>query len=146
MTENIPPWVLDVHVACTLFLTGLIWIVQLVHYPSFRFINPDSKIFISFTNFHVNRISLIVAPAMLGELLSACLLFYLAAVPNHLSLFNLFTIGAIWLSTLLLSIPCHAKLSQGYDLEVIKRLVVSNWPRTLLWSLRAVTLIVWLRF
>jgi hypothetical protein len=47
-------------------LLSLIWIVQLVHYPSFQFI--DANRFISFQHFHMQSITYVVAPLMFLEL------------------------------------------------------------------------------
>lgn len=40
--------------ATSIFLCGLIWVIQLVHYPSFHFVE-DSR-FIDFQAFHTQRI------------------------------------------------------------------------------------------
>ena len=50
-----------------LLLTGLIWTVQLVHYPSFQFIEKDS--FVEFEKFHQRKISILVIPLMILEVL-----------------------------------------------------------------------------
>ena len=36
-----PLWVLLAHVAATLYLVGLIWVVQGVHYPLFARVGPE---------------------------------------------------------------------------------------------------------
>ena len=48
------------------FNTGLIWIVQLVHYPGFLRISPET--YTSYQQFHMRAISFIVAPSMVLEL------------------------------------------------------------------------------
>ena len=48
-------------------MTGLIWTIQLVHYPTFDHVADDH--FADFAKFHASRISLIVLPAMIVELL-----------------------------------------------------------------------------
>ena len=56
-------------------------------------------------------------------------------------------IGAILLAvalgcTVLLSVPLHAKMATNPDAQVGKKLVATNWPRTIAWSLRAVVCVV----
>ena len=63
------------HIVSTSLMVGVIWVMQLVHYPSFNFINlKDYK---SFQEFHMKRISLIVIPIMTIELTSGILIFWI---------------------------------------------------------------------
>jgi len=39
-------------------------------------------------------------------------------------------------STLFLSVPLHAKMALAHDDETGRKLVVTNWPRTIAWSAR----------
>jgi hypothetical protein len=48
----------------------------------------------------------------------------------------------VWLSTLLLQIPQHRKLARGFDSDAHRRLVTTNWYRTLAWSARSVIALV----
>ena len=54
------------HFAVSWALFGLIWTVQLVHYPAFRYIQEGQ--FTAFQHFHMQGITLIVLPLMLAEL------------------------------------------------------------------------------
>lgn len=129
---------LNIQTLCCALLTGLIWVIQLVHYPSFAYVEPTR--FKRFEMFHAVRISLIVIPLMVLELLSAILIFgYEQAEPGLLILADTALI-LIWLSTLCLSVPAHYKLSKGWNEKAFTWLVKSNWPRTILWSLRLVIL------
>ena len=126
------------HLATTFFMTGLIWVVQLVHYPSFLFV-PEKK-FAEFVGFHGSRITWIVLPVMLLELGTAVAL-ELASSRLHLWSFNLVALLLIWLCTIGLSIPCHRRLAAGWDEALVKRLIATNWPRTILWTLRSFLII-----
>lgn len=140
--QNISSNLLLIQAFCCFSLTGLIWVVQLVHYPSFAFVEPSQ--FQAFTKFHGARISIIVLPLMCLELLTAFLLMYgQLEVPQFSKLFiiNFFGVLLIWASTFLLSVPIHAKLESGFDLNQIKFLVMTNWPRTIFWSLRSMLLL-----
>lgn len=125
------------HLALTWLMVGVIWIVQLVQYPLFKLVPPTSLP--AFAQAHASGISLLVAPAMLLEVASGLALLWL--VPKGLGLtfwlwVGMVLLAGIWLATALLSVPCHQQLAVGYDVNVIERLVATNWVRTLLWSLR----------
>ena len=122
--------IFNVHLWCSIFMTGLIWIVQLVHYPSFRFVSSSD--FVDFEKFHTSSISLIVLPVMLLELVTG--VWICAFEMNLVYLINLIALGGIWLTTFLLSVPCHTKLGVGKDMQTIDKLVKTNWIRTILWS------------
>lgn len=111
--------------------------VQLVHYPSFLFV--DVLNFKKFHTFHSNRISWIVAPVMLLELLTAYFLVYYDS-RNFLNWIGLALIVLIFALTAFVSVPQHNKLSCSHDEAVIRQLIASNWYRTALWSVRFVLL------
>ena len=119
------------NLAVSFALVGLIWTIQLVHYPSFTYVADDC--FRQFERFHARAISFIVMPLMIIELILAIVLSFLSMF-NPLILTSLCIVLLIWGSTFLLSVPCHNKLAHGKDLAVIKRLVLTNWIRTILWS------------
>lgn len=121
-------------------MTGLIWLVQLVHYPAFAKISD--KDFLSFHMEHSQRITYIVGPTMLVELLTAAVLLQKWPQSKFLWI-NLMGVILIWLSTALLSIPLHNSLATLKDVVVINKLVLTNWPRTLLWSARLIALVVY---
>ncbi len=123
-----------------LAMAGLILIVQFVHYPAFSFVEEAQ--FKKFAIFHGVRISFIVIPLMITELASGFALFYFFS--SWVWTFNLALIGLIWLSTALLSVPCHAKLEKSKDIQIIRRLVETNWPRTVLWVGRSLFFLVYL--
>ena len=81
-------------------MTGLIWTIQLVHYPTFDHVADDH--FADFAKFHASRISLIVLPAMIVELFTAFMMLKLYSW----SQLNIISILIIWASTFFLSVPC----------------------------------------
>ncbi|MFZ8932312.1 MAG: hypothetical protein ACO20H_10435 [Bacteriovoracaceae bacterium] len=119
-------------------MTGLIWLIQLVHYPSFHFISTEN--FKRFQEFHMRRISFIVIPVMLVEITTAIILFNNDS--SFYLLLNLLLNTLTFASTYLLSVPIHNKLTQGKDINMIKKLIFTNWPRTVFWSLRSLLLIL----
>jgi hypothetical protein len=88
----------------------------------------------------MRRITPIVMSAMVIELVSAIFLFYLNNNLHYLYL--LILTGLIWLNTFLWNIPIHNKLTKQYDLKNIKKLIISNYPRTILWSMKIYIIIV----
>ena len=50
----------------------------------------------------------------------------------------MFLVFVVWLSTFALQVPIHNRLKIRKDEILIRRLVVSNWIRTLAWSFKAV--------
>lgn len=124
----------SIHWACCLMLTGLIWVIQLVHYPSFLWIDPSK--FVKFTEFHGKRISLIVIPLMVIELATAVLLCF--EMNSFVWRLNLGGVLLIWASTFFISVPLHIKLDKERHEPTIKRLIITNWPRTVLWTARSI--------
>jgi hypothetical protein len=114
---------IELIVSASLFI--LIWMIQILHYPSFLFV--DRTIFADFENFHANRISWIVIPLMLTEA-------GIAIVNGRPIVLGI--VCLIWLSTFLLQVPCHNKLRAGFHEETILRLISTNWIRTILWSIK----------
>ena len=124
-------------IACTLML-GVIWIVQLVHYPAFEFIelNKSQK----FHSMHSQNITVVVAPLMLTEFVTSVLLLY-GNGHSWLLILNFFGVLAIWANTFLVMVPIHDKLAVSHDTHLARRLVTMNWFRTLIWSMRWLILI-----
>lgn len=125
-----------VHAAATLAMVGLIWFVQVVHYPLFEL--ASERRFERFSAEHQRRTGLVVAPLMLAELGAAGLL--LVAPPEGvgpgLPRLGVGLLAVIWLSTAVLQIPLHRRLTAAMDPTAIRRLVASNWVRTVAWSAR----------
>jgi hypothetical protein len=129
-----------IHLASTLFMTGLIWFVQVVHYPLLGVVGQDG--FVRCQAFHLDRTTYVVGPPMLAELLSGLLLYWLTG-RDRLLLLSLLLLGIIWLSTAFLQVPRHNVLAQGFDSGAHEFLVRSNWIRTVAWSLRAMLVMMW---
>jgi len=95
--------------------------------------------FLAFHQHHTRSITFIVMPLMLGEL---GLTFYLAQQQKWalIWLIPLILVLLIWLSTFLIQVPLHNQLGIGQDSSLIKRLVQTNWIRTILWTIKAIWL------
>jgi hypothetical protein len=129
---------LAVHLLATAAMTGLIWFVQIVHYPLFARVGTDG--FATYADQHQRRTSFVVGPFMATEGVTALWLF--ARPPGDLGrivpFVALAVLGLVLASTVLLQVPAHAQLSVGHDVAVVRRLVRTNWVRTIGWSVRSV--------
>ncbi len=121
------------------FMTGLIWLIQLVHYPSFEFV--DKNQFSYFHEFHSKKITFIVAPVMFIELVTA---FLLCFTPEKIFVGNFILVIILWALTGLVSVPIHNRLAAKYDLKNIKLLVSTNWFRTIIWNFRSILILLFM--
>ena len=120
------------HAAVSLSLATVLWTVQLIIYPAFRFIDPS--LFHKWHYRYTGAVTWIVAPLMFlqlggvaGRLLAlpkADALWYLEAALTALA----------WAVTVLISVPLHSLLQKERDEAAMRRLVRTNWLRTLAWS------------
>ena len=130
---------LGLHYFCCSFMTGLIWIVQLVHYPTFKYL--DRTKFGEYEKFHGRKITYLVAPVMLFELASGLFLFYQwKNVYFWPMLINIILLGLIWIVTLFISKRYHQKILKRFDLNLLHKLIRINWIRTIIWSIRCLIL------
>jgi hypothetical protein len=129
---------LTIHLLATAAMVGLIWFVQVVHYPLFASVGPGG--FAEYEQLHQRRTSLVVGPLMAAE--GATAVGLALAPPDGLSrilpLLGLAVLGVIHASTVWLQVPQHAALASGYDPARVSRLVRTNWVRTVGWSIRGI--------
>jgi hypothetical protein len=136
-------YVLLAQAAATLFMVGLIWMVQVVHYPLFD--RVERADFPRFAADHQWLTTWVVAPPMLVELLTALYLLWHCpeAVPAWTAWLGGGLVVLLWLATILAQVPQHNILAQGFNEAAYRALVDSNWVRTIAWSLRGV-LVLWM--
>jgi len=136
------PTILLLHAAATWYMVGLIWFVQLVHYPLFGAVGAGG--FRDYAREHQRRTTWVVGPPMLTELATGgwLTLHPPAGVGRAPFVVGLALLAAIWLSTALLQVPRHGVLAEGYEARVHRTLVTTNWVRTVGWSLRG-ALVLW---
>lgn len=133
--------VFGLHLAATVAMAGVLWFVQLVHYPLLARVAPDA--FAAFEREGVRRTTWVVGPLMLVEAASGLAL--VVAAPAWLPRAALGLDLALWLvhtvSTALVQVPLHGRLERGFDAAAHARLVRTNWGRTAAWSARAALLV-----
>ena len=130
-----PLLVAIVHASATWFMTGLIWFVQVVHYPLMADVGTDR--WCEYERRHMRLTTIVVGPIMLIEALTAAMLVTLGVSPV-LGWIGGVLLLIVWILTFAVQVPAHARLERGFDAATHRRLVCSNWGRTLIWSLRAI--------
>lgn len=135
--------ILIANFAATFFLVGLIWMVQIVHYPLFDDVGEQN--YVRYQERHQTNISFIVGPVMLIELATAILMVWcsLERIDKSLVYVGLALVILIWLSTAFIQVPCHEKLVRGFDPAAYRWLVNSNWIRTIAWTARG-GIVIWM--
>ncbi len=113
-------------------LLVLIWLVQLIIYPGFRYTRQED--FVPWHQKYTFLITLIVSPLMLGQ--ATLVILQLYTTPSPAVIASALLILLIWLSTFLQAVPTHNLLAQGHNtVELVEKLVTVNWTRTILWTL-----------
>jgi hypothetical protein len=120
----------------TALMTGIIWFVQIVHYPLFGKVTAGG--FTDYEQSHTVRTGVVVAPLMILELATTASLPLLrtplAFTPIYLAALGCLVV--IWASTFLIQVPLHGLLEKRHNPVTIRQLVATNWIRTVLWSVR----------
>jgi hypothetical protein len=123
-----------VELVTALFMTGLIWFVQVVHYPLLARVGSEST---AYQIAHMKRTTGVVAVPMLAELTSGVVLAALGTGPAWQRWPATVLLAVVWLATLTLLVPAHDALARGFDGRIHRRLVAANWLRTVAWTLRS---------
>lgn len=137
--------VLAVAIAATWGMVGVIWVIQIVHYPIFDAIEQggDGSAWIAFGERHRASISYVVGPFMLLE--GATGLWIVADPPGDatrvLPLVALALMAVAYGVTAIVSVPYHERLTHRFDAEALRGLIRTNWWRTAAWTLRGVVLV-----
>lgn len=131
--------------AGAVFMAGVIWTVQGVHYALFPQVGAAG--WNQYHAAHTRRMTGVVLPPMVLELGASGLLAFLAPSPfsapvPHALLWLGFGLALLtWIVTAFVSVPLHARLGQGWDADTAARLLRTNWLRTALWSAHALLLL-----
>lgn len=111
-------------------LVVLIWMVQLIIYPSFKY---HDKNLVKWHNKYTQRIAIIVIPLMLYQLVFALIL----SITNFtlINIFYTLIVFILWLITFLIFVPLHNKISNNnHSTKDLQQLISKNWFRTFLWT------------
>ena len=109
----------------------VLWLVQLVIYPSF--LRVDSRDLLAWHKAYTFRVSFVILPLMFGQLVLAILSVTEGpSIPEWLAF--AFTL-VCWMLTFFVSVPLHRKIEQNdITRETRQILIMTNGPRTILWS------------
>ena len=126
---------MEIEILNLLFDSGLlvlIWMIQLIVYPSFLYYNKEALV--SWHRKYTLRLAIIVIPLMFGQLLLTCWQWY--QLQTLETTVRLLLVIAVWISTFVQFVPIHTKITQGRATNLhLKQLVHRNWLRTTLWTL-----------
>jgi len=135
-------WAFLVTLAFTLYMTGMIWSMQVFEYPLFARVGRQE--FPAYHAAHNRRLPVFVILPSLLAFASAVVLFWIR--PASVPLWSVALVVALDLAVLVSTVawqaPLHARLDrEGFSAEVISTLVRSNWIRTVLWTINALFLL-----
>ncbi len=130
--------------ASTFYLIGLIWVIQLLHYPLFEKVGESA--FELYHAEHTERIVLALSLPVLVSLGSSLLLLVVRppGIADWMVWLNLSLNLLFWIVTATIQIPLHTTLSAGFKTTVIRALVDSNWWRTSIWTVEGFLLLIML--
>lgn len=135
--------VLLLHVFATFFMTGISWIMSLIHYPTYYVI--DKKEFTDFEKKHIQYTSYLTFPGLLLETMTGIwLLFHYAYADAPLLYYSLALIVFNFIATFGWFVPLHFKLTKQYNEDKVKRLNQTHWLRTISWTVRSFCIFMYL--
>lgn len=133
-------WVV-VHIAATWAMVGVIWTIQLLQYPQMARVPSDA--FAAYEESHQRRVVGVLALfAPLEVVSAAAIAISVDEVPAWLSVGAGALLAAIWIATGAFYAPIHGRLAERWDAGLHARLVVTNWLRTIAWTVRGVAALV----
>jgi len=144
--DQLVPLIPFAHAGMTWFMVGLIWFVQIVHYPLMGKVSASG--FPEYSAGHQRRTTWIVAPAMIAEAGCAIVLAWFPqgySADSPVQWVGLGLLVLVWTSTFAIQVPLHSRLSTDFDENVWRRLVNTNWVRTIGWTGRGITALLMLR-
>lgn len=113
-------------------LVILIWMTQLVVYPSFTYFSENDLL--KWHEKYTTAVSIIVMPLMLGQLATHS--YLISQQFNALRGVALLLVLLTWVNTFFFAVPLHNSISEGKEvIGAARSLVNVNWYRTVLWSL-----------
>ena len=125
---------LIIHAVASIWMTSLIWIIQLVHYPFFNYVDQNKQRLAA--NFHTSRIFWCVFPAMIIEVFTLFLYLIQKTTVTGLDIIIASLLFIIWACTFFIQVPQHQAMATGYAQSLVNNLVKYNWIRTTCWTIK----------
>jgi hypothetical protein len=131
-----------INLLSTVLIAGIMWFVQLVHYPLFNAI--PARNLINYGYYHTRKISGIIKPLFIVDFTTLLLLLILLGsnLSTNLMMVNIVIFIITVILTQIVFIPIHQKLSKSPNSQTISQLIRLNWIRTLIWSLKVVFMLI----
>ena len=132
------PHLLLLNFAAAAYLTGVVWVIQLVTYPALMLVGKTE--FARYHAAHTRGMGWVVGAPMVAELALASWLAWTAyaAWGVGAALGQLALVLVVWAVTFFIAVPFHNRLeADGYNYIALDGLVRTNWLRTLAWTARA---------
>lgn len=131
--------------ACSsLYLTGIIWYVQIAHYPLFPI--TGKELFGLYETSLITRTAVATAPIMVLELVGGIWLLFVEVpeISFTLRIVGFVLIALLWLITGFVQLPLHANLTMGFNERLFQLVITTNWIRVILWSTRTAVVVMML--
>ena len=134
-------WAFLITLAFTLYMTVMIWSMQILEYPLFALVGPQE--FPAYHTRHNRGLLFVIVPSILAFVSAVALI---VVRPSPIPLWSSITVAVLDLVIIAYTVareaPLHARLDRGgYSSAVINDLVHGNWVRTLLWTANALILL-----
>lgn len=125
---------IEVHrLAIDFGLMVLIWMVQLLIYPGFEFLNKDT--FHSWHRKYARNMTFIVAPLMFTQVFMVIYYFYYYPQQFLPNVIYASLVALTWITTFIIFIPLHKKLdNEPHNVKTCCKLTQRNWIRVFLWT------------
>ncbi len=130
-----------VQVFCTFAMTGIIWFVQIVHYPLMRKVGKGR--FSRYAQMHLVLTAFVVGPLMILEAAAVVfsVLYSTPWITDESAMLGAILLLVIWIATFALHLPQHRKLMQEFEARAYRRMLFGNWVRCYAWSFRSILLV-----
>ncbi len=127
------------HAAVSLALAAVLWLVQLVVYPAFLWIDPAR--FCEWHRGYTGAVTWVVAPLILLQTAGVAARFQTAQRGDPVWVVEALCTIAAWAVTVWVSVPIHGRLQDELPPDVrlaaMQQLVRTNWLRTAAWTVCA---------
>ncbi len=115
--------------AAVLFMSGNVWVRQVVHYPLYAFVGSDA--FPAYQHENGRRAERIIQPPHAAMALTSVLLVFVRPPQVSLSL-ALAGVGlqVVAAAATVYEVPRQIRLGRGFDPAIHRQLLLGNWFRT----------------
>ncbi|MBR81011.1 MAG: hypothetical protein CL444_04370 [Acidimicrobiaceae bacterium] len=120
--------------ASAAFMAGVLWLVQIVHYPLLGAVSGNEATDIAIR--HQTLITRVVGPAMVIEALATGGILLVGPAESKIAGFIGFALLSVAVAvTIFRAVPLHVRIAQGQS-HLVPELIRINWTRTVAWTLR----------